>query len=339
MAFDIEPKNIQVSTETNVAQANALIENKPHMSVFELKLFSTLVASIDYNDTELRDVRVPIRDVIKLLEANPKNAYGQIKRALVGLSKKQFQVETLNHDGTRTVVGSSYIAGYRFTEGSSIAYISISPVFAPYLISLKKNYTTYMLQNVIHLANPNAIRTYELLAQYRKLGKRYFTVKEYKKKIGIEGKYKGNNSNLRNKVLIPVCEEISEQTDIITRAVITGRGEDAKIEFMIIQKEHVAGPKGKVKRRIDNGDLDMLVDLATTAIDMRAHFSDAQIRAMAEHLLQILPNKASVSDAFILCSNAYHTYAINELKGEIEKPVAYFIALLEDEVSRFDAQS
>lgn len=327
---EYKAKKLSVSTQSNVVQANTLIERKPQMRTYELKLFLVLIASINYEDTELNDIKVPIKDVIDLLEANPKNAYTQIKRALVGLSKKQFQIETKDKDGVRTVEGAPYIAGYRFTEGSSIAYISVSPVFKPYLIDLKRDYTLYALRNALKLSHPNSIRTYELLAQYRKIGVRYFTVEEFKKKIGIPGKYAGNNSNLKKKVLEPVCREISEKTDIITRTILTGRGEDAKIEFLIIKKEDVAGPTGKLQRRIEDGDMQLLLDLLTTAIKMRDWFDDKEIKAIAEHALQITPDKADVGEAFKICSEALHSYIINHLKTDIKNPMAYYISILEE---------
>ena len=325
-------KDLYVTPESRVVQDNRLIEEKPAMTATELKLFLILVGSISYRDDELYDLDISVREVIDIMQADPKNAYSAIKRGLMGLSKKQFQVETEDESGKRTVEGSSYISSYKYQEGSSIVHISISKVFAPYLLSLKGDFTSYMLEHTLELKTSHAIRTYELLAAHRKLGKRRFTVEDYKQKLWIQDKYRGNNSNLKIRVLDPVCREISERTDLLVSYKMTGSGRSAIIEFVIIIKDNLSGSKGKIRKRILSGDIDLLVDLFNDQLKMGEVFSNEQVRKVAEYTLEILPNNTDVSEAYPKVNDAFQDFLLQSMGKQIDNPWGYFLSILESKL-------
>ena len=100
------------------------------------------------------------------------------------------------------------------------------------MLALKKNYTLYMLENLLNLSTVNSIRNYELLKQFVAVGQRIFSVEDYKCTLGIEKKY-SQNTDLRMYVLDPAVKEINAYTDIRVHYEMAGRGPKAKIVFTI----------------------------------------------------------------------------------------------------------
>lgn len=225
------------STEnTNVVQANYLLENRPRMNKDETRLFLTIISMINKDDSELSPLEIPVKDFAELWDVDENAAYRKIKSALLGLQSKLFVVEGVNpKSGKMRFFSTTYLSTAAYEQGSGYAYVKIAPDFKPYLLELKKNYTLYGLGNVLKLNSVNAIRTFELLKQYETTGVRVFGINEYKKLLGIENKYP-NLNDLKRFVLEPAMNEVNQSTDIQVTYEIKGRGERAKIYWTIRRK-------------------------------------------------------------------------------------------------------
>lgn len=224
---------MMIKPYSDVKQANYLVENRPKMNTDETRLFLTLVASVNKNDTELNELQIPVSEFAELWGLDENGAYGRLKAALRGLRGKEFFVEGINPaTGKLRFLTTSYITTAVYEEGCAYATVKISDAFKPYLLALKNQYTSYLLQNVMSLTSVNAIRNYELLKQYQSLGQRTFTVDEYKQLLKLENKY-ALNADLRRYVVEPAIEEINANTDIHVSYEFVGRGQRAKLRFTI----------------------------------------------------------------------------------------------------------
>ena len=222
-----------VKENTNIVQSNFLIENRPKFTLDETRLFLTIVGAINKDDEELRPFEIPVSEFAELWDLDRDAAYRKIKAALRGLVQKEFFWEGINpRTGKMRFLSASYISAATYEDGAGYATVDVSQVFKPYLLALKKNYTKYVLENVLKLSTVNAIRNYELLKQYETLKKRSFTVEEYKKALKLEDKY-ARNTDLRVYVIEPAVAEINQCSDILVNFEIKGRGQKAKILFTI----------------------------------------------------------------------------------------------------------
>lgn len=322
---------LHVTPQTHVAQANALIENKPVLSTVAQKLFLTLVASIGYEDVGFNDLEIDVRSTYRLLGYDDKNGYRVIKKGLAELAQTLFEIEDYDEDGKPRVTGSSYISSYTYKSGEAKAYVSVSKEFAPQLLSLKEQFTLYELGNAIEMNSAVGIRLYELLCQYKKIGKRLFTMEDLRTKIGVKDKYVGNNSNLKRRVLDPAVEEISAKTDIITRYKCEGRGKNEKIEFIIIKKDGVVGEKSSFEKHIEEQDLNMLIDLLVKQLEMDEYFNELQIRMVAKNTLEKQGGPNGVTKAFTLLNKVYNDFCARIVGEEqIKQPYNYFMAMVND---------
>lgn len=228
---------MQVKGNTNIVQSNFLLENRPKLTKDETRLFITIIGAVNKDDEDFKPLEIPVMEFARLWGMEINAAYRKIKAALRSLRAKEFFVEGVNKKTGKTrFLTASYISAATYEQGEGYATVEISQMFKPYLLELQKNYTRYVLENILNLSTVNAIRNYELLKQYESLGKRSFTVEEYKKLLGIEDKY-SRNTDLRVNVIEPAYKEINESTDLTIEYEIQGRGKSARIVFTIQGKE------------------------------------------------------------------------------------------------------
>lgn len=270
-------KNIE---NVNIVQSNFLIENRPKMTKNELRLFITIISMINKNDSDFDVYEIPVLNFIDLWGLDAKSAYGQVKKALIGLADKKFYLEEIDSRNKKQFIVANYISSGRYSEGDGVAIVEISKCFKPYLLELKNNYTLYILKNVLKLNSVYSIRTYELLKQFESLQKRVFTIDEYKSLLGIQNKY--DNYDLKRKVLDPSKSEINKLTDLTIDYTLTGRGKKAKIEFYITKKEK---------------DTKKIVDYSTLKYPLLSEcfpiFSEVEIEALYNASLQNLKDKGN----------------------------------------------
>jgi Initiator Replication protein len=111
------------------------------------------------------------------------------------------------------------------------------PFLRPYLLELKREFTSYKLENIVKLKSTYAIRIYELLKQYEKLKERTFPVKELRKILGVEDIYPAYG-NFKQRVLVPAQKELQKKTDIhfeIEEIKLDRKVE--KVKFTIVKDE------------------------------------------------------------------------------------------------------
>ena len=85
----------------------------------------------------------------------------------------------------------------------------------PYLLELKSNFKVYELQYVLNMNSEYAIRIYEMLKQYEKIGSRIFIVKDLQEILHVPVSYKKKYIDFRIKVLDISVREINKHSDLI----------------------------------------------------------------------------------------------------------------------------
>ena len=230
---------MKVTEETNIVQSNFLIEIRPALTKDETRLFLTIIATINRDDSEFEFLQVPVKEFADLWSIDTKNAYQQIKDAVVGLQNKHFLIEGINPEtGKQRFLTSSSLSAASYEEGQGYLSVEISKMFRPYLLDLKEKYTIYVLQNIMDLASVSSIRLYELLKQYQSIGKREFLFVDLKHKLQMEDKYP-DNTDFRRYVIEPSVSEVNEKTDIFATYEYSGRGKKATVSFTIKSKKQL----------------------------------------------------------------------------------------------------
>lgn len=277
----IERREMFVNENTNIVQSNFLIERKHKLSLAATLLMFTITGMINKDDDDLKEYKVDVSEFAKLWKKDTKNAYDEIIKALSELRKGGIDETFYDPESEKKrFVSVGFISKAEYVEGEGYCLVNIDPVLKPHYIQLKNNFTKFKFENLVRLnearASGTQVRIYELLKQYQKVGWREFTITELKNYLGLieydssgrikKEKYKGNNSDLKNKLLEPCKKTINECTDIYIEYEFKGRGKSAIVRFTIQPnnifnnkpiKEDVPEPKapvGKIKVTDENGN-------------------------------------------------------------------------------------
>jgi plasmid replication initiation protein len=227
--------NIIDSKKNNlVTKSNVLIEANYKLGVVEQKIIICLASNIQPTDSDFKTYTLPIKEFNKLLGLKGTPKYSELRQTTREMMQKVFEVRI--NKKVIQVAWLSYVA-YNETEGT--IDIRFDPFLRPYLLELKKNFTSYKLENIVKLKSTYAIRIYELLKQYEKIQERTFLLDDLRKMLGAEDIYPAYG-NFKQRVLAPAQKELKKKTDISfeIEEVKIGRRVD-KVKFIItsVQKK------------------------------------------------------------------------------------------------------
>ncbi|MGS4869509.1 replication initiation protein RepM, partial [Acinetobacter baumannii] len=122
------------------------------------------------------------------------------------------------HEGTQQekIVKSRWVSKIAYVDSAGIVELTFAPDVIPLITQLEKSFTAYQLKQISSLTSKYAIRLYELLIQWRSVGKTpMFDIDDFRFKLGLaEGDYT-KMANFKVRVLDAALNQINELTDII----------------------------------------------------------------------------------------------------------------------------
>lgn len=205
---------MNMNKDNMVVMSNDLIKSRSSLSLNEVKLLRLAIMQIVKEDKDLKTYRVAVTDLAKLLDIPASNIYRDIDDMTTHLLKEIVYVGD----------GNPKHAWKKFQWCSSCSYengvltIKIHDDLKPYLISLSKLYTQYILGDVLLLKSVYSIRIYELIKQEMKYQKAigsetanvYLSIETIRKATDTETKYQ-RISQLEEKVISRAVNEINEK--------------------------------------------------------------------------------------------------------------------------------
>jgi len=210
MAKSKKPRNPE---DNRVTVANALIEaNYPEkLTARAHKVARLLVSLVKPDDEELRLYKMPIDSMKEYLGYKEGKKWGRFQEDLediaLRLNQKPLHIQVNEHKFTKAF----FISSYSIDLAERTIEFEISQKLKPYLIALKGEFTSYLLSNIPALKSGYSIRIYELLSQYRLIGKRTFKVEDLKLKIGCNYEKYGH---VKSKALNRAATDLENHTDL-----------------------------------------------------------------------------------------------------------------------------
>ncbi|QEP41735.1 RepB family plasmid replication initiator protein [Ectothiorhodospiraceae bacterium BW-2] len=220
--------------------SNALVTASYKMSVPEKRIIALAISQIgmDQDVTDEDVYRVSNFQYSKMSGVSRSMAWLEIKEATTRLLDRKVSIER----GKDTMV-FVFVQQAIFEENSSIS-IRFSKPILPFISQLKKNFTKLDVRELVSFSGFYAMRLYEMIMQYKNIGKCNITVLQFRKSLGIdEGKYV-NGKDFRRYIIERPLNEINNKTkyNISYKPIKLGRKINS-YEFVIREKEIV-----------DNGD-------------------------------------------------------------------------------------
>ena len=221
------------TTSRNIAvQHNQLISSRHVLNTSEQKLYLAMVAQIKKEDQGFHIYKIAIQDFVEFTGTKSRNEYERAKIVSKSLVKKY--VEITRPDGS--VLQTHLLSSADYKKGDGYVEVSFDPKLKPYLLELKRDFTSYDIRNILPLKSKYAIRIYELLKQFKTVGERTFSLDEFRILLSIPDSY--SYGRLKKGILNPVKEELHENTDLFFTFEETKTSRKvSSLRFIIHQKE------------------------------------------------------------------------------------------------------
>lgn len=219
---------VEVNQNSFVTKSNKLIEANYRLGAIEQKIILCLASNIQPTDSDFKTYTLPIKEFANLIGVKGQHKYSDLRKITKELMQKVFEVRI-----EKKVIQVAWLSYVAYNESEGTIDIRFDPFLRPYLLELKREFTSYKLENVVQLKSTYAIRIYELLKQYEKIQERTFSLKDLRKLLGAEDIYPAYG-NFKQRVLIPAQKELKNKTDISfdLEEIKTGR-KVTKVKFII----------------------------------------------------------------------------------------------------------
>ena len=201
-----------------IVKDNALINASYSLELTEQRIILLAILKARENKTpHNQELIVTAQSYITAFNVHRNTAYKTLKTACDNLFDRRFSYQRYSDKGKVEQVKSRWVQSVVYAESDSYIKIKFADEVLPLITMLEKHFTSYELQQVASLKSIHAIRLYELLIQYRTVGKLEISLSDLRLKLGIaDGKYSTMN-NFKARVLDVGIQQINEHSDIIVK--------------------------------------------------------------------------------------------------------------------------
>ena len=264
-----------------VVKDNALIQASYTLDLVEQRLM--LLAIMEARETGKGIapdslLQIHAHSYAEHFDVNKETAYTVMKDASKGLFDRYVTYHDKNpKTGKDRSFHCRWVDKIGYEKDTGIVYLRFTHDVVPLITRLEQQFTSYDIEQISSLNSGYAIRLYELLIQWRSVGKTpVFDLQQFRQQLGVEEIKYSRMSDFKKYVLDFAVQQINEHTDITVKydqhkqgRIITGFTFNFKVK---------AKAKKAIETKRDSDTPDML-----TAIKM----TDKQRGAFASKLSQM----------------------------------------------------
>lgn len=201
--------------ENKVTQSNKLIEASHTLTLNEKRLVLAAASLIDPRKPLPKDGYLTVRAeaFAEVFGLDVKNAY----EAMDDAANRLFERDIRRYSKGRLVERMRWVFHVRYREGQGCVELGFSPTVLPHLTMLNREFTSYQLRQIGSLSSFYAVRFYELMSQFLKLGERSCTLEQLRSMLDLGDKYQ-DVKDMRRRVLDPALKEVNASTDLTVTA-------------------------------------------------------------------------------------------------------------------------
>lgn len=201
--------------ENKVTQSNKLIEASHTLTLNEKRLVLCAASLIDPRKPLPKDGFLTIRadTFADVFGIDVRHAY----EALDDAAKRLFNRDIRRYSKGKLVEQMRWVFHVRYRDGQGCVELGFSPTVVPHLTMLNKEFTSYQLKQIGSLSSFYAVRLYELMSQFLKLGERACTLDQLRQMLDLGDKYQ-DVKDMRKRVLDPALKEVNANTDLAVTA-------------------------------------------------------------------------------------------------------------------------
>lgn len=258
--MNTQQQPVELDRLSLVTKSNALINATFDLSLRANRFLAFAISLLDQREEigpgQSVEIEIPILEFARVFEIE---ASGNIYREIEALAD-QLQRKIITLQPHQTLKGSRAKFGIvkraDYFDGEGRISLEFDKDLVPHLMGLKEQFTSYRLKDVYRFGSVHTWRLYELLRQYKGIGKREFDVDELKAKIGLAGLY-DRVGNLKVRVIDPSIREINETSDIMCEYEQKKRGRRITgFLFIIRNNQQTKTPREKIRAIAEGLDAD-----------------------------------------------------------------------------------
>lgn len=140
-------------------------------------------------------------------------AYDALKVSVKDMYYAEYVWEEMGNKGKNNQFRTRFVSHIGYLNGESSVEFILTEMARKHIYEITRNYTIYEITNLSKL-NKYSIRLYELLAQWRSVGKIEYDLKEFRLKLGIDPTEYTHISNFKKRVLDHAIKQINTYTDL-----------------------------------------------------------------------------------------------------------------------------
>jgi len=202
-----------------VVKDNALIQSGYSLSLVEARLI--LLAIVEARETGQgltaeSYLEIHASHYADKFQVTIKTAYEALSDAAQTLFQRQvtlYTIDAASQKPEKQVI--RWVSGIAYVDDMAKVKVRFSPDVVPLITRLERNFTSYELERVSALRSAYAVRLYELLIQWRSVGKTpMFELQKFREQMGVEDHEYVLLYNLKTRVLDLAIEQINQHTDI-----------------------------------------------------------------------------------------------------------------------------
>ena len=201
--------------ENKVTQSNRLVEASHTLTLNEKRLVLCAASLIDPRKPLPKDGYLTVRadTFAEVFGIDVRHAY----EALDDAANRLFERDIRRYAKGKIVERMRWVFHVKYREGQGCVELGFSPTVLPHLTMLNKEFTSYQLKQIGSLSSFYAVRLYELMSQFLKLGERSCTLDQLRQMLDLGEKYQ-DVKNLRVRVIDPALKELNANTDLAVTA-------------------------------------------------------------------------------------------------------------------------
>ena len=200
---------MSLSKKELIVKSNQVIEASYQLSSTEQRIVLAAISKIS-RDAEITDdeiYRVTVDD-LRNLGVHEKTAYRDLKDGVNRLYDRSINLAIDDES-----IKMRWVQSIRFLESKSVVGLRFSKEILPFISNLSREFTKYSLSDIAGMSSAYAIRIYELLSQYRSIGKREIAVENLRTMLEL-GKRYPLFADLKRWVIDTAVDQINEYSPL-----------------------------------------------------------------------------------------------------------------------------
>ena len=238
MRKDLKEKYLVVKDQRVIKSNDLIQKSRFDLSLQEQKIILYLISQITPYDEEFKLYEFSIIDFCKIcgIDHTSGGNYADLKRAIKEISDKSIWIQI--DEDQETLL--RWIEKPYLNKRSGTIRIRLDEDMKPYLLQLKKNFTSYELIFTLRFRSKYSTRLFELISSihYKTLEtySRQYTIEELRRLMGAEN-YKTWQS-FKERALIPAVNEINRYSDKNLSYDVIKRGRSViGVELIVSSKD------------------------------------------------------------------------------------------------------